>query len=189
MTTGNAPDGKLYAGKPHVRLDEGEVASSATPRRGALLCNKLIVATIAMSAVFAAAAVPAEAKSATAGKEKIAKTSKEVNENVGKSEADVKSERAINDKLSKIRIPHFKIKEGTDLIEVIEMLRVASKKYDIEPGKPGILFSLDVDGEIPRMFSMKADNIALGDIFKLVLLSVDCEYKVYGNTVTIFKKK
>ena len=33
MTTGNALNGKPYAGNPHVRFDEGEVASAATPRR------------------------------------------------------------------------------------------------------------------------------------------------------------
>ena len=37
MTTGKALNGKPYAGNPHVRFDEGEVASAATPRRGALL--------------------------------------------------------------------------------------------------------------------------------------------------------
>ena len=39
MTTGKALNGKPYAGKPHVRFDEGEVASAATPRRGSLLYN------------------------------------------------------------------------------------------------------------------------------------------------------
>ena len=38
-----------------------------------------------MSAVFAVSAMPAETKGATAGKEKIAKTSKGANKNVGKS--------------------------------------------------------------------------------------------------------
>ena len=37
VTTGKALDGKPYAGNPHVRFDEGEVASAATPRRGSLL--------------------------------------------------------------------------------------------------------------------------------------------------------
>ena len=37
MTTGKALNGKPYAGNPHVRFDEGEVASAATPRRGSLL--------------------------------------------------------------------------------------------------------------------------------------------------------
>ena len=37
MATGKALDGKPYAGKPHVRFDEGEVASAAMPRRGSLL--------------------------------------------------------------------------------------------------------------------------------------------------------
>ena len=37
MATGKALDGKPYAGNPHVRFDEGEVAPAATPRRGSLL--------------------------------------------------------------------------------------------------------------------------------------------------------
>ena len=37
MATGKALNGKPYAGKPHVRFDEGEVAPAATPRRGSLL--------------------------------------------------------------------------------------------------------------------------------------------------------
>ena len=37
MTTGKALNGKPYAGNPHVRFDEGDVASAATPRRGSLL--------------------------------------------------------------------------------------------------------------------------------------------------------
>ena len=37
MTTLKALHGKLYAGNPHVRFDEGEVAPAATPRRGSLL--------------------------------------------------------------------------------------------------------------------------------------------------------
>ena len=35
--TGKVLEGKPYAGNPHVRFDEGEVASVATPRRGSLL--------------------------------------------------------------------------------------------------------------------------------------------------------
>ena len=37
MAKGKALDGKPYAGNPHVRFDEGEVAPAATPRRGSLL--------------------------------------------------------------------------------------------------------------------------------------------------------
>ena len=37
MATGKALDGKPYAGNPHVRFDEGEVASAEKPRRGSLL--------------------------------------------------------------------------------------------------------------------------------------------------------
>ena len=39
MATGKALNGKPYAGNPHVRFDEGEVAPAATPRRGSLLYN------------------------------------------------------------------------------------------------------------------------------------------------------
>ena len=39
MTKGKALDGKPHAGNPHVRLDEGEVAQSAKPRRGAPFCK------------------------------------------------------------------------------------------------------------------------------------------------------
>ena len=41
MTRGKALDGKPYAGNPHVRFDEGEVAPAATPRRGSLLYRQL----------------------------------------------------------------------------------------------------------------------------------------------------
>ena len=41
MATGKALDGKPYAGNPHVRFDEGEVAPAATPRRGSLLYDNL----------------------------------------------------------------------------------------------------------------------------------------------------
>ena len=37
MATGKALDGKPYAGNPHVRFNEGEVAPATTPRRGFLL--------------------------------------------------------------------------------------------------------------------------------------------------------
>ena len=40
MATGKALNGKPYAGNPHVRFDEGEVASAATSRRGSLLYNQ-----------------------------------------------------------------------------------------------------------------------------------------------------
>ena len=44
MATGKALYGKPDAGNPHVRFDEGEVASAATPRRGSLLYKKILVA-------------------------------------------------------------------------------------------------------------------------------------------------
>ena len=54
MATGKALDGKPYAGNPHVRFDEGEVAPAATPRRGSLLYSKVKAATAALTAAFAA---------------------------------------------------------------------------------------------------------------------------------------
>ena len=42
MATGKALDGKPYAGNPHVRFDEGEVAPAATPRRGSLLYSEIV---------------------------------------------------------------------------------------------------------------------------------------------------
>ena len=58
MTTGKALNGKPYAGNPHVRFDEGEVASAATPRRGFLLYEtKTIRTTIAAVLTIAASAM------------------------------------------------------------------------------------------------------------------------------------
>ena len=45
-----ALSGKPYAGNPHVRFDEGEVAS-AKPRRGSLLYKRLIVVLVASVAI------------------------------------------------------------------------------------------------------------------------------------------
>ena len=56
MATGKALDGKPYAGNPHVRFDEGEVAPAATPRRGSLLYKKTMCAwMLAMAGILAAA--------------------------------------------------------------------------------------------------------------------------------------
>ena len=49
MTTGKALNGKPYAGNPHVRFDEGEVASAATSRRGSLLYKKHAINHLAVS--------------------------------------------------------------------------------------------------------------------------------------------
>ena len=46
MATGKALDGKPYAGNPHVRFDEGEVAPATTPRRGSLLYKKTLVVAL-----------------------------------------------------------------------------------------------------------------------------------------------
>ena len=54
MTTGKALNGKPYAGNPHVRFDEGEVASAATPRRGSLLYNTRTVCAALAAAICAA---------------------------------------------------------------------------------------------------------------------------------------
>ena len=64
MATGKALDGKPYAGNPHVRFDEGEVAPAATPRRGSLLYN--ITRMMAVATVVAASATfPMAARAAT----------------------------------------------------------------------------------------------------------------------------
>ena len=52
MTKREALNGKPYAGNPHVRFDEGEVALAATPRRGSLLYRKI---TMTVGVAFAAA--------------------------------------------------------------------------------------------------------------------------------------
>ena len=51
MTKREALNGKPYAGNPHVRFDEGEAASVATPRRGPLLhkTSFLLLVCIAVS--------------------------------------------------------------------------------------------------------------------------------------------
>ena len=51
MATGKALNGKPYAGNPHVRFDEGEVAPAATPRRGSLLYRT--IACIVVVAIMA----------------------------------------------------------------------------------------------------------------------------------------
>ena len=57
MTTGKALTGKPYAGHPHVRFDEGEVASAATSRRGSLLYNKMTISRFACAATLSFAAI------------------------------------------------------------------------------------------------------------------------------------
>ncbi|MBQ3344273.1 MAG: hypothetical protein IJG84_20410, partial [Kiritimatiellae bacterium] len=57
MATGKALDGKPYAGNPHVRFDEGEVAPAAKPRRGSLLYKKMLNWMIAFAAGVAWAAM------------------------------------------------------------------------------------------------------------------------------------
>ena len=47
MTTRKALNGKPYAGNPHVRFDEGEVAPAAKPRRGSLLYKRETIAITA----------------------------------------------------------------------------------------------------------------------------------------------
>ncbi len=52
MATGKTLDGKPYAGKPHIRFNEEDVASVATPRRGPLFCKNhkvLLLALIVMA--------------------------------------------------------------------------------------------------------------------------------------------
>ena len=54
MTTGKALNGKPYAGNPHVRFDEGEVAQAAKPRRGSLLYKKLMLLMVGVCTVLSA---------------------------------------------------------------------------------------------------------------------------------------
>ena len=49
--------GKPHAGNPHVRFDEGEVASATTPRRGSLLYRMLVLAMAGLSVSVAMADV------------------------------------------------------------------------------------------------------------------------------------
>ena len=60
MATGKALNGKPYAGNPHVRFDEGEVAPVATPRRGSLLYKKNVI-RVAVTAFLMCAAGTARA--------------------------------------------------------------------------------------------------------------------------------
>ena len=53
MATRKVLDGKPYAGNAHVRFDDGEVASAATPRRWALLCKSLMLAAGMSAAMLA----------------------------------------------------------------------------------------------------------------------------------------
>ena len=55
MTTGKALNGKPYAGNPHVRFDEGEVAPAATPRRGSLLYKNMMLKTVVAVAALCVA--------------------------------------------------------------------------------------------------------------------------------------
>ena len=55
--TNAALRGKPYAGNPHVRFDEGEVASAATPRRGSLLYNVLENQALLRAILIAASGV------------------------------------------------------------------------------------------------------------------------------------
>ena len=55
MTPGKALNGKPYAGNPHVRFDEGKVASAVTPRRGALLYK--VQGKVIIRLAFAAMAI------------------------------------------------------------------------------------------------------------------------------------
>lgn len=49
MAAGKTLNGKQYAGSPHGRFDEGDVAPTATPRRGLPLCKKVMIAACVLS--------------------------------------------------------------------------------------------------------------------------------------------
>ena len=59
MTTGKALNGKPYAGNPHVRFGEGQVALAATPRRGSLLYKSHKTSMIVSAVRVLAVLVPA----------------------------------------------------------------------------------------------------------------------------------
>ena len=63
MATGKALNGKPYAGNPHVRFDEGEVAPAVTPRRGSLL-HKIVRFWLAAASLGAASLACASAADA-----------------------------------------------------------------------------------------------------------------------------
>ena len=57
MATGKALNGKPYAGNPHVRFDEGEVASAAMPRRGFLLYSmRKLITSVTICLIFCSVA-------------------------------------------------------------------------------------------------------------------------------------
>ena len=57
MTTGSALNGKPYAGNQHVRFGEGEIASSAAPRRSRRICHALFP-LLALTSLLAVADEP-----------------------------------------------------------------------------------------------------------------------------------
>ncbi|MBO7621414.1 MAG: hypothetical protein J6T06_12940, partial [Victivallales bacterium] len=56
MATGKALGGKSHVENPHVRLDERECASAATPRRGAMLYRRLIALMLSIECLSAGVA-------------------------------------------------------------------------------------------------------------------------------------
>ena len=86
MTTGKALNGKPYAGNPHVRFDEGEVASAATPRRGSLLykiakaCCRSLAATLCVATVLPLVAFDWKAKPVAELKADLVSYAREVGE-------------------------------------------------------------------------------------------------------------
>lgn len=64
MTKRTALDGKPYAENPHIRFDEGEVVSAATPRLESLLCkvHMLKVVFVRLAVIFAAMAAISNAE-------------------------------------------------------------------------------------------------------------------------------
>ncbi len=71
MATGKALNGKPYAGNPHVRFDEGEVAPAATPRRGSLLYKKMtmVAVCVALAVALTGCGKSAKDKSESRGRE------------------------------------------------------------------------------------------------------------------------
>ena len=74
MATGKALYGKSYAGNPHVRFDEGEVAPAATSRRGSLLYKSFRLPLTGLCAVCGVAVAYGRSCIVNAGTETYAQS-------------------------------------------------------------------------------------------------------------------
>ena len=107
MATGKALDGKPYAGNPHVRFDEGEVAPAAKPRRGSLLYRKLLSCLVVLAAVIAYSAEVQSANKDTRRPAKAAVQNKTVSQKKTEVDAQQKEKKlqeleSINKKMNEM---------------------------------------------------------------------------------------